>query len=139
MSRVLVTGGTGFLGSHIVVQLLQAGHEVCATVRNMERRADLHAMIRAGGADPSNLMLIEADLERNVGWQEAATQCDVIMHVASPFPSGHSGNEEAVVRPARDGTLRVMQAARAAGVKRVVMTSSFAAVGYAHKVVFSLP
>ena len=132
MSKVLVTGGTGFLGAHIIVQLLNAGHDVRTTLRSLKRRDELFAMIRTGGADPAGLTLVEADLEQDAGWSEAVQGRDFVLHVASPFPAGNPADEEAVIRPARDGTLRVLRAARDAGVKRVVMTSSFAAVGYGH-------
>ncbi len=132
MSKVLVTGGTGFLAAHIIVQLLQAGDEVRTTVREITRRDDLVAMLRNGGADPANLAVFEADLEADSGWADAVSGCDYVLHVASPFPAGSPDNEEDLIRPARDGALRVLRAARDAGVKRVVMTSSFAAIGYGH-------
>lgn len=132
MSKVLVTGGTGFLGAHIIVQLLDAGHEVRTTLRSMKRRDDVLAMVRNAGADPAALTMFEADLEKEDGWAKAVRGCDFVLHVASPFPAGNPSTEEEVIRPARDGALRVLRAARDAGVKRVVMTSSFAAVGYGH-------
>lgn len=132
MSKVLVTGGTGFLGAHTIIQLLDAGHDVRTTLRSLKRKADLLSMIRTGGADPAALTVVEADLEKDAGWAEAVNGCDFVLHIASPFPAGNVGDEEAVIRPARDGTLRVLHAARDAGIKRVVMTSSFAAIGYGH-------
>jgi dihydroflavonol-4-reductase len=133
MSRVLVTGGSGFVGSHCIVQLLREGHSVRTTVRDLKREAEVQAMVRRGGADPDGkLSFVEADLERDNGWDLAIDNCDYVLHVASPFGGNRPMSEEEMIMPARDGTLRVLRAARAAGVRRVVMTSSFGAIGYGH-------
>jgi dihydroflavonol-4-reductase len=135
MARVLVTGGTGFVGAHCLLQLLAAGHQTCATVRNLARESDVRAMLRQGGAGEvgERLTLFRADLNADEGWAEAAADCDYVLHVASPFPSTVPRDENELIAPARDGALRVLRAARAAGVKRVVLTSSFAAIGYGAK------
>lgn len=134
MSTVLVTGGSGFIGSRTILQLLAAGHRVRTTVRNLKREADVRAMLRQGGADPGDaLSFFAADLEQDAGWPEAVAGCDFVLHVASPFPPTLPKHEDELIVPARDGALRVLRAARNAGVKRVVLTSSFAAVGYGHK------
>jgi dihydroflavonol-4-reductase len=132
MARVLVTGGTGFVGAHCLIQLLGAGHETRATVRNLARETDVRAMLRQGGAGEvgERLTVIRADLNADPGWAEAAAGCDTVLHVASPFPSTVPKDENELIAPARDGALRVLRAARDAGVKRVVLTSSFAAIGY---------
>lgn len=133
MSRVLVTGGTGFVGSHCIVALLADGHEVRATVRSLRREADLRAMLKVGGIDAGErLSLFPADLDRDAGWADAVAGCDYVLQVASPFPADVPQDEDELIRPARDGALRVLRAARDSGVKRVVMTSSFAAVSYGH-------
>ncbi len=134
MSTVLVTGGSGFIGSHCILQLLAAGHQVRATVRSMARETDVRAMLKVGGAEPGNhLSFVEADLEKDVGWPEAAKGCEYVLHVASPFPQTVPKDENELIVPAREGTLRVLRAARDAGARRVVMTSSFAAIGYGQK------
>lgn len=134
MSKVLVTGGSGFVASHAILQLLAAEHEVCTTVRNLKKEDDVRAMLKAGGAEPgSRLSFFAADLEKDTGWPEAVSGCDYVLHVASPFPSSAPKNDDELIIPARDGALRVLRASRAAGVKRVVLTSSFAAVGYGHE------
>jgi nucleoside-diphosphate-sugar epimerase len=132
---VLVTGGSGFIGSHTILQLLAAGHQVRTTVRNLKREGDVRAMLKEGGANPGNcLSFFAADLENDAGWREAVTGCDFVLHVASPLPPSVPKHEDELIVPAREGTLRVLRASRDAGVKRVVLTSSFAAIGYGHKV-----
>ena len=135
MVRVLVTGGTGFVGAHCLIQLLAAGHEARATVRDLKREGVLRAMLRQGGAGEmaNGVALFAADLNSDAGWDEAIAGCDYVLHVASPFPSTAPGDENELIAPARNGALRVLRAARGAGVKRVVLTSSFAAIGYGAK------
>ena len=133
MSKVLVTGGSGFIGSHCLLQLLAAGHEVRTTVRNLAREADVRAMLKQGGAEPGwRLTCFAADLEHDAGWADAVAGCDYVLHVASPFPQTVPKDANELIVPAREGALRVLRAARDAGVKRVVLTSSFAAIGYGH-------
>ena len=133
MSTVLVTGGSGFIGCHCILQLLAAGHQVRTTVRNLRREADVRTMLKQGGADPGNrLSFFAADLENDAGWSDAIAGCDFVLHVASPFPAGIPKDENELIVPAREGTLRVLRASRDARVQRVVLTSSFAAIGYGH-------
>ena len=131
VTRVLVTGGSGFLGVHTIVQLLAAGYAVRTTLRNLQREAEVRAMIREGGVNAHDgLTFVAADLDGDRGWAEAAADCEYVLHIASPFPMKVPKHEDELIAPAREGTLRVLRAARDAGVKRVVVTSSFAAVGY---------
>jgi nucleoside-diphosphate-sugar epimerase len=133
MSSVLVTGGSGFIGSHTILQLLDQGHQVRTTIRNLQREPEVRAMLHRGGADPGDrLTFFAADLEKDDGWSQAAAGADYVLHIASPFPAQIPEDENELIIPARDGALRVLRAARDAGVKRVVLTSSFAAVGYGH-------
>ena len=134
LSTVLVTGGSGFVGSHCILQLLAAGYEVRTTVRNLNRESDVRAMLKVGGAEPGGrLTFFAADLENDAGWAEAVDGCDYVLHVASPFPATIPDDENDLICPAREGTVRVLRAARDYGVQRVVMTSSFAAIGYGHQ------
>jgi nucleoside-diphosphate-sugar epimerase len=134
MATVLVTGGSGFIASHCILQLLTAGHQVRTTVRNLKREADVRAMLKQGGADPGpRVTFFAADLENDAGWPEAVAGCEYVLHVASPFPPGVPKHEDDLIIPAREGALRVLRASRDAGVKRVVLTSSFAAIGYGRK------
>ena len=134
MSTVLVTGGSGFIGSHCILQLLAAGHQVRTTIRSLKREDDVRAMLKVGGAEPGDrLSFIAADLEKDAGWSEAVAGCEYVLHVASPFPLNLPKHEDELIVPAREGALRVLRASRDAGVKRVVLTSSFAAIGYGQK------
>ncbi|RYX82300.1 aldehyde reductase [bacterium] len=130
-SKVLVTGGSGFVGAHALVQLIEAGYQVRTTVRSLKREDEVRAMLKNAGCVPRDaLAFVVADLNSDEGWSQAVEGCDYVLHVASPFPSGAPKHEDELIVPARDGALRVLRAARDAGVKRVVLTSSFAAVGY---------
>lgn len=133
MSIVLVTGGSGFIGSYCILQLLAAGHEVRATVRNLAREPDVLAMLRQGGTEAGHrVSFFETDLQSDEGWREAAAGCEYVLHVASPLPRNIVKDENDIIVPAREGALRVLRASRDAGVSRVVLTSSFAAIGYGH-------
>lgn len=134
MSTVLVTGGSGFIGAHCILQLLEANHRVRTTVRSLTREAGVRSMLKEGGAEPGeSLQFVAADLNADTGWHEAVAGCDFVLHVASPFPPNVPKNEDELIVPAREGALRVLRAARDARVKRVVLTSSFAAIGYGQK------
>lgn len=130
---VLVTGGSGFVGAHCIVQLLNAGYQVRTTVRSRAREADVRAMLRRAGTEPgAAISFVTADLTADAHWTEAVAGCDYVLHVASPFFLGVPAHEDELIVPARDGTLRVLRAARDAGVRRVVLTSSFVAIAYGY-------
>ncbi|RZM23028.1 MAG: aldehyde reductase [Pedobacter sp.] len=128
---VLVTGGSGFVGSYCILQLLKEGYKVQTTVRSLDKVESLKVALLAGNAENmQNLQFFAANLSNDDGWDSAVAGCDYVLHVASPFPAGEPKDENDIIKPARDGALRVLRAASAANVKRVVLTSSFAAIGY---------
>ncbi|KAJ5666880.1 nucleoside-diphosphate-sugar epimerase [Penicillium macrosclerotiorum] len=131
---VLVTGGSGFIGSHCIIQCLAAGYRVRTTVRSLAREEEVREMLRVGDAiNLEDVSFVEADLNSDEGWTEAAKDCTYVLHVASPFPPAAPKHENDLIIPARDGTLRVLRAARDAKVKRIVVTSSMAAVSVGHQ------
>lgn len=131
--HVLVTGGNGLVGSHCILQLLEQGYPVKTTVRSLSKVPDVIKMLKNGGGDQfENLTFVEADLCHDENWEAAMQNCEFVLSVASPVFFDTPSNEADAVRPAIDGTLRILQFAKRAGVKRVVMTSNFGAVGFSH-------
>ncbi|HEY2266288.1 MAG TPA: NAD-dependent epimerase/dehydratase family protein [Streptosporangiaceae bacterium] len=131
MSQVLVTGGSGYVGTQLIAALLRDGTAVRTAVRSLDREGELRKAVRRGGADDAGLEVVTADLMAGDGWPGAVDGCADIYHVASPMIQAQDPDE--VIAPAREGTLRVLRAARDAGARRIVLTSSFAAVGYSPK------
>jgi dihydroflavonol-4-reductase len=131
---VLVTGGTGFIAQHCMIVLLNNGYRVRTTLRSPGREEEVRQYLRTGGVEAGDrLSFVIADLGADEGWAEAAEGCAYVMHGASPTPSGDQVDEDDWVKPAVEGNLRVLRAARDAGVKRVVLTSAFGAIGAGHK------
>jgi dihydroflavonol-4-reductase len=132
MSTVLLTGAGGYIGKHVALQLLNKGYDVRASVRDLKRSQEVKDAITPHLAPGVNLekalTFVLLDLNKDSGWDEALAGVDVLMHTASPFPIASPKNEDEIIRPAVDGTLRALRAAKAAGVKRVVLTSSVAAI-----------
>ncbi|WCT12953.1 SDR family oxidoreductase [Mucilaginibacter jinjuensis] len=130
---VLVTGGAGFIAVHCILQLLNAGYRVRATLRSLAREPQVIAMLKEGGVNAGdNLTFIQADLSADDNWKEAVDGCTYVIHVASPTPKLDFKHEDEMIIPAREGVLRVLRAARDAGVKRVVLTSAIGAIIYGH-------
>lgn len=123
MTKVLVTGASGFIAKHIVRELLEQGHEVRASIRSDRRRAELEALF-----PDADLDFVTLDLNLDDGWSAALEGVDVLMHTASPFPATVPKDREDLIRPAVDGTMRAMRSAQQAGVTRVILTSSCAAI-----------
>lgn len=131
--KVLVTGGSGFLGVHCIVQLLNQGYSVKTTVRsNNQKNNVIQKLKNAGISTLEDVNFVSADLTKDDNWMDAVKDCKYVLHSASPFPSTIPKDERELIVPAVEGTRRVLQAARDAKVQRVVLTSSFAAVGYGY-------
>jgi nucleoside-diphosphate-sugar epimerase len=125
---VLVTGGSGFLGGWCIIGLLERGYRVRATVRNPSRERDVHATVESQVPSPQHLTVHQADLTSDDHWDNVIEGCDYVLHVASPFPAEQPKDPDELIVPAREGTVRVLGKALDHGVKRVVVTSSIAAV-----------
>jgi nucleoside-diphosphate-sugar epimerase len=131
-TTVLVTGASGFLAMHCIIQLLEQGYRVRGTLRSLAREAELRASLAKLVDAGDRLELVEADLLKDAGWEQAVRGCTYVLHVASPFPLREPKSEDELIRPAVEGTLRVLRAAAQGGVRRVVQTSSVAAIAYGH-------
>jgi dihydroflavonol-4-reductase len=132
METVLVTGGTGFIGLHCLQQLLDKGYKVRTTIRSESRKQEVLEAMKKHSSNYENLEFYIADLLKDDGWKEAVEGSKYVLHVASPFFLGEPENEDVFIKPAVEGTLRVLKACADADVQKVVLTSSFAAVGYGH-------
>ena len=127
---VLVTGGSGYLAGFCIARLLQEGWAVRTTVRQLSREPEVRARIAQLVEPVGRLAFVAADLAADAGWAEAVAGCAYVLHVASPLPAINPRDDEELVRPARDGALRVLRLSRDAGVRRVVMTASTASIAY---------
>ncbi|MDO7573790.1 MAG: NAD-dependent epimerase/dehydratase family protein, partial [Oceanospirillaceae bacterium] len=123
-NTILLTGISGYIGLHCAKELLDAGYNVRGSIRNQVKGQEVLDTLTAASVDTTNLTLIELDLTSNRGWDEAAAGCEFVMHVASPFVLANPKEPKDLISPAIDGTLRALRAAKKAGVKRLVLTSS---------------
>ena len=131
---VLVIGGTGFVGAQIILQLLQKGYNVKTTLRSISSKNKVIDTLKSNGITTfDKLAFVEADLSKDDNWEEAMIGCDYVLSVASPVFMTIPKDENEAIRPAVEGIVRILKAARNASVKRVVMTSNFGAVGFSNK------
>ena len=133
MDKVLVTGATGFIGLHCIQQLLDQGYQVTGTVRSLSKKNEVIDSMKENSLHPENLTIVYADLLKDEGWNEAVEGCRYVLHVASPFVLEEPEHEDILIRPAVEGTLRVLNACKDNRVEKVVLTSSFAAIGYGNE------
>ena len=131
-TKILVTGANGFIGLHTVLYFLKKDYNLCATVRTEEQGETVRQTL-AKHTDTHNLEFVQADLLKDEGWDQAVAGCDYVLHVASPFPTDAPKDENDLILPAREGTLRVLRAAQKAGVKRIILISSIAAIISGHE------
>lgn len=131
-SPILVTGASGFVAIHTIIQLLEQGYAVRGTIRSLKKEADLRKTISRYVQANDRLEILPADLEQAAGWEGAMSGVETVLHVASPFPLFEPEKEDDLIIPAVQGTLRVLRAAHKAGVKRVVQVSSVAAISSGH-------
>lgn len=132
MDKVLVTGASGYIALHCISELLKKGYAVKGSLRNLDREEEVRSSIKKEVAD-DNLEFCKLNLLSDDGWQDAMHGCEYLLHMASPFITYEPKNEDDLIRPAKEGTLRALKFAKDAGVKKVVLTSSVAAIAYGHK------
>jgi len=128
MKKVLVTGISGFVAQHCAAELLKKGYAVRGSVRNLSKTDDVIKGIAKEIDSKGSLEFCELDLMKDAGWDKAMEGCEYVLHVASPFVVKVPKDENELIQPAVDGTLRALKAAQKAGVKKVVITSSTAAM-----------
>ena len=128
--KILVSGGSGYIAGFLIRQLIAQGWEVNTTIRSLSREAEVRGWLEV---DPARLHFFAADLTSDAGWAEAMAGCTHVAHVASPLPANAPKSDDELIIPAREGALRALRFAHAAGVKRFVMTSSVAAISYGHR------
>ena len=132
MDKVLVTGASGYIALHCISELLKKGYSVRGSLRNLDREEEVRSSIKKDVAD-DNLEFCKLNLLSDDGWQDAMHGCEYLLHMASPFITYEPKNEDDLIRPAKEGTLRALKFAKDAGIKKVVLTSSVAAIAYGHK------
>jgi dihydroflavonol-4-reductase len=130
--RVLLTGVSGFLGGHVANALLAAGYQVRGSVRSLAKADKVRGTLAKAGADVGRLEFVALDLLKDDGWEAAAQGCRFLLHTASPFVIRMPADKMELIRPAIEGTERALNAGLKAGVERIVLTSSMAAVAYGH-------
>lgn len=130
--HILVTGASGFIAQQLIVDLLESGHDVRGTIRSLARADTVKATLAEHHPRGAEVELVAADLEADDGWNAAVSDVEAIHHVASPFPLGAPKDPMDLIRPAREGALRMLRAAKQAGITRVILTSSCAAICYGY-------
>ena len=128
MKNILVTGGTSYIGKHVIAQLIEKDYSVRTTVRDKSKSVEIKSDIEKHLGKEVSLDVHLADLLKDDGWDEAIKGCDAIIHVAGPFPVGYDGGEKELTGPHEDGAMRVFRLAKKHGIKRIILTSSVASI-----------
>ena len=128
MKSILVTGGTSFIGKHVIAQLIEKEYNVRTTVRDKSKSDQIISDLKEHLKKDISIEIFEADLLKDDGWNDAIKGCDAIIHVAGPFPMSYEGGEKELTGPHEDGALRVFRFAKENGIKRIVLTSSVASI-----------
>ena len=131
MEKVLVTGASGYIALHCITELSNNGYAVRGSLRNMNRENEVREAVKKKVSD-NNLEFCKLDLMSDDGWDDSTSKCDYMIHLASPFIVGEPKNEDELIKPAEEGTMRALKAARKAGIKKVILTSSIVAIAYGH-------
>jgi len=131
--KILVTGASGFIAGHCILDLLAHGYQVRGTVRHLERIPQLRKVFAQYSDKADEIEFVQADLLVSDGWNKAVEGCDGLFHLASPVPIAQPKDPNEVILPAKEGTLNALRAAKEQGIKRVVLTSSLAAVMFGHQ------
>ena len=129
-TKVLVTGASGFIASHCIAELLKCGYKVKGSLRDLKIANQIRANFNE--FDKNKLDFCQLDLLKDEGWSDSASDCDYLMHIASPFTIEEPKNEKVLIQPALEGTLRALKAANNTNIKKVVLTSSMASIAYGH-------
>ena len=132
MEKVLVTGGSGYIAQHCIAELLKKGYSVRTSLRSENREAEVRQAIAKEVDAKNNLEFCQLNLNEDEGWNDAMIGCSYVLHVASPFPFKEPKNENDVIIPAKEGTIRALKAAKKANIKKLILTSSVAAIQYGH-------
>lgn len=132
MEKVLVTGASGYIALHCISELLKNGYAVRGSLRKVNREAEVRKAIAKEVDAKNNLEFCQLDLNKDEGWNDAMIGCSYVLHVASPFPFKEPKNENDVIIPAKEGTIRALEAAKKTNIKKLILTSSVAAIQYGH-------
>ena len=128
MKNILVTGGTSYIGKHVIAQLIEKGYQVRTSIRDKSKSGEINSDLEKHLGKEIDLEFFEADLLHDDGWNDAVKGCDAIIHVAGPFPMSYEGGEKELTGPHEDGAMRIFRLAKDHGVNRIILTSSVASI-----------
>ena len=132
MKKIFISGGSGYLALHCIKMAIEKGYQVKTSVRNESKKVEVLNSIKKYLKKPEDLEFCFLDLLKDEGWEESMMGCDILIHIASPFPFKQPKNEQDLIKPAVDGTLRALNAAKKANINRVIITASVASIAFGH-------